>query len=513
MSVFAIVLVSLGYQPAHVSATGGSCTGVQHDDLGGSPGGIQSISYIDCDAQGPFCQYTAGQGGTVATQNCAPTQFSQYASQICGGSSSYTVSSAYSTQTGGTFTCNSSQYIDIGLRVKEQGVTSPTPVAVIGAASSGMYDFGGIYGSKAGEENPLTGTLGCPAGVGYTSIQILKALPNFNSNMFYCYRPAATTGGAEAEFGGIYIRSTNNSHDVTNPFTGAYTCPSGFSASPVFGFKMSGTIFNPGYTLVYCYKPVTAVADGSRDQNDFGGMSSQMGCGGVGHSDTSPPGADDNCPLNLGTPDPLIINNPATSLRTCPSGYSSVNMTLNSLDGVGTEQGEINTSVSYCINADNSPLFIAKNGTTYKVSLVDPSDPAATTVYVTVASGIKALRRFVAAATYNFPDKYTTATGHCSGPSGPSSFYGSININNLYGYSASFARTQFSPILNETAPSSFSVSANSTLAKSGFGSISFNNCPVTPPSPYGSGTGSATYSVTINGSVVDTVMYTWDYAI
>ncbi|MFA6404719.1 MAG: hypothetical protein WCW03_01850 [Candidatus Paceibacterota bacterium] len=118
-----------------------------------------------------------------------------------------------------------------------------------------------------------------------------------------------------------------------------------------------------------------------------------------------------------------------------------------------------------------------------------------------------------------FPDQYATALGYCNGVT--TSFYAKMSINNRYSSEASFSRTSFTkscPTCNlDSAPDNFTVPANTILTKGGFGNITYNNliiCPAVPGDPYGSGIGSATYSVTVNGAVVDpSVIYSWNYAI
>lgn len=141
--------------------------------------------------------------------------------------------------------------------------------------------------------------------------------------------------------------------------------------------------------------------------------------------------------------------------------------------------------------------------TTMTIS-TDPSTPSGSYPIIVVGSS---------EAPYpGFPNQSTMATGHSAGVT--ISFYGTISIKNQYPNTAVFTRTAFSPIYQESAPTSFSIPANTTLAKSGFGNlVYYNSNVVVPGGVYGPGNGSATYSVTVNGVVVDTVTYSWDYPI
>ena len=110
----------------------------------------------------------------------------------------------------------------------------------------------------------------------------------------------------------------------------------------------------------------------------------------------------------------------------------------------------------------------------------------------------------------SFPNQTVTALGYCSG-SLKVSFYGTININNQYSNDVVFTRTNINKIGTEVAPTNFTVPANTIKAVGGFGSIDFSSCLDAVPSTsvYGQGTGSATYSVSVGG----TVIYSWNYAI
>lgn len=159
----------------------------------------------------------------------------------------------------------------------------------------------------------------------------------------------------------------------------------------------------------------------------------------------------------------------------------------------------------------SSPLKIAKNGIKYNVALVDPSHPLATKVHIRLADGItKALRKF-GSIIIDFPDQSADVAGH-EVIRGRSYFYATFNINNTSLYKVDFDRIDFKPVYQESAPKSFSIDPNRILEQGGFGYIDYN-LAVQPGSPYGKGSGYATYSVKIDGVEVDTVTYSWSYNI
>ena len=163
------------------------------------------------------------------------------------------------------------------------------------------------------------------------------------------------------------------------------------------------------------------------------------------------------------------------------------------------------------VTAESSNLRIYKNGIAYKVALVSPTDPDATKALIKLGNGvIMALRKFTDFS-YYFVDKSAQATGSCvSGKT--TTFYSTFNINNPYSSVATFTRTAFNPISLETAPASFTLPSNTTVSKGGFGNLVFSGCVPVPPAQYG-GTGSATYSVSVNGTIVGFVTYSWTYAL
>lgn len=118
-----------------------------------------------------------------------------------------------------------------------------------------------------------------------------------------------------------------------------------------------------------------------------------------------------------------------------------------------------------------------------------------------------------------FPDQSVMALGHCNGVT--TSFYGTISIKNQNSNKVYFRRTSFNPTCptcQDTAPTDFEVDANTTLAKGGFGNLTYSSpgCNIeVPASKYGPGNGSATYSVsfTVGGPAVNTVTYSWNYSI
>lgn len=157
-----------------------------------------------------------------------------------------------------------------------------------------------------------------------------------------------------------------------------------------------------------------------------------------------------------------------------------------------------------------SPLRIARQGVVYGVALVAVSDSNASQARVKLSDGsIKALRRF-SSPVASFPDQSGDAIGHCSG--GSTSFYATMDISNASAVDAVFTRT--SSTGSGTSATSFTVPANSTLSKGGFGNLTYADpgCNVDVPAA-GSTDGSATYSITQSGTVVDTATYYWHYTL
>lgn len=159
-----------------------------------------------------------------------------------------------------------------------------------------------------------------------------------------------------------------------------------------------------------------------------------------------------------------------------------------------------------------SPLRIAKNGTKYRVALVDVSDPLALKVHIRLPNGItKALRKFVQSAPFPVFDDMSADIRGYESPAG-TSFFAEFTINNNSPYTVEFDRIDFRPAYEESAPRSFSIGPNRILKQGGFGSVSYAMQVIQPKAPYGAGYGgSATYSVSVGGSIIDQVTYSWSY--
>jgi len=160
------------------------------------------------------------------------------------------------------------------------------------------------------------------------------------------------------------------------------------------------------------------------------------------------------------------------------------------------------------MNPNLSPLKIAKNGTIYGVSLVDPSDPSATKARIKLISGVvKALRRFTEGKIFN--DQSAFAQGYCSG--NKTKFSATITIKNTSSQNANFIATRHEG--SGGYPQIFIVQANQTVVKGGFGYLEYpaDGCFATPP--LGTEDGSATYEVLDDaGNLLQAeVTYSWWY--
>jgi hypothetical protein len=123
-----------------------------------------------------------------------------------------------------------------------------------------LLDFGGVFGWVDGAQfsNPATGTWACPAG--YTTMRVFGT-STVDHDFYYCYRTHQPDGAPALEFGGM-TGSVDGSWTV-NPFTGAATCPNGFNMTRVYG--RSGI----DWDVSLCHRP----GDASRPQTYwFAGM-------------------------------------------------------------------------------------------------------------------------------------------------------------------------------------------------------------------------------------------------
>lgn len=112
----------------------------------------------------------------------------------------------------------------------------------------GYMDFGGMYGySRIGNYiNPITGAYNCPSG--YTARPIMGTT-NVDYPLYYCYRMHTDGVPADYDFGGIYSLSGTGLRP--NPLTGAASCPSGYTSAQVFG---ENTQICQDYPVYFCYK-------------------------------------------------------------------------------------------------------------------------------------------------------------------------------------------------------------------------------------------------------------------
>ncbi|MCL5782071.1 MAG: hypothetical protein M1459_01795 [Patescibacteria group bacterium] len=324
-----------------------------------------------------------------------------------------------------------------GNKSKIRGILFITAIIITAIASvkstyaANAYDFGGIYTLAAS----------CPSG--YTAQQFKYGSIGFTSDLYYCYRDASASGGTEYEFGGAYIgKSDNGGAEVNvypNPITGSASCPAGYTTTT---YGSSATTWNPVYYFHSCTKDVSAVDDSLRLQNDFGGIYGVYTCdpqstsitdintfckNSSGVSDSSSVG--DTNGTYAGTHNGKSYVNPMTMGYSCPSGYKSSSVwwlrtdskTLNSAEekpnkdwimnicyndlavtstcvDIGLRVQQTGGPVGLCAESGTvtSALRIRKNGITYGLTLVDPSDADATSVIIRLASGvIKAVKKYV----------------------------------------------------------------------------------------------------------------------
>jgi hypothetical protein len=164
-------------------------------------------------------------------------------------------------------------------------------------------DFGGMYGFVEGvqQANPATGASSCPAG--YTATAVLDN-PGFDYAAYYCWRGHLAGQEPVYDFGGMwgYVEG----QPVSNPSTGASSCPAGYTDQRVSGTSGSD------YEMHVCYQPHVAGTTAPL----LGGMYGAVG----GHSS----------------------QNPATGAASCPVGYTAVQV-------LGTSG--IDSPVYYCYHA------------------------------------------------------------------------------------------------------------------------------------------------------------------
>ncbi|MDB5039177.1 MAG: hypothetical protein JWQ35_2705 [Bacteriovoracaceae bacterium] len=114
---------------------------------------------------------------------------------------------------------------------------------------TGLYDFGGMYSTAY--NNPLTGGQSCPTGF-FTST--LLSSSNTDNTLKFCYRVRPPGAAPFVLFGGMYGGYGGSSTAYPNPVTGAYSCPTGYTRTQVYGSAATAT-FNGDMGLSICTKP------------------------------------------------------------------------------------------------------------------------------------------------------------------------------------------------------------------------------------------------------------------
>ena len=172
--------------------------------------------------------------------------FDQYDSvRVSGGTPPYAYAASLGTitQSGSTYTYKAAKPgLDTLTVTDSKGNIAAARITVA------YMDFGGMYGygTSGNFNNPITGTLGCPAG--YKAQQTLGA-PGVDSPLYYCYRIHKKGEPAGYDFGGIYSGSSEGPRK--NPITDASTCPPGYTLNQVLGQSTN----TPDYPVYMCYKP------------------------------------------------------------------------------------------------------------------------------------------------------------------------------------------------------------------------------------------------------------------
>jgi len=133
--------------------------------------------------------------------------------------------------------------------------------------------------------NPLTGAYSCPSG--YTAVKTYGTADR-DYAITYCYRTHVAGTNSAYDFGGMFGSYALNGISQTYPnnITGSGTCPTGFTTSRVSG--LSGV----DYQTNFCHKTGSA-----NPSYEFGGM--------------------------YGYGDGVTYKNPITGSDTCPAGHSA----------------------------------------------------------------------------------------------------------------------------------------------------------------------------------------------
>jgi hypothetical protein len=161
------------------------------------------------------------------------------------------------------------------LRMAEEWTRAADALESKSGAQSTVYqglDFGGMYGAgwvSGGAKsfvNPFTGAASCPAG--YTATKF-AGQANVDYDAFVCTRPANGVAEPIADFGGMFgtIDHREGVRAIVNAFTNESSCPTGFSTFKVLGDDGSDN------DLSYCARPHVA---GTKTPFKFGGLYSRM---------------------------------------------------------------------------------------------------------------------------------------------------------------------------------------------------------------------------------------------
>jgi len=160
------------------------------------------------------------------------------------------------------------------------------------ALAQSYMDFGGMYGYSGEFEangvyvNPYTGADSCPTG--YTAYQIYGTPGPADHQVYFCGRITSVANNTTpvADFGGMW------SFTYGNPLTGGYSCPTGYTQTQVLG------TINVDYGLYYCHR-ATAASPQYRLGGMFGTYATSL--------------------ANLSYPNPLVRK------PDCPAGYIKQN--------------------------------------------------------------------------------------------------------------------------------------------------------------------------------------------
>ncbi|GMU06426.1 hypothetical protein [Corallococcus caeni] len=146
--------------------------------------------------------------------------------------------------------------------------------------------FGGMYGHRDNGNyiNPYTGAMSCPSG--YTSYQVLGQY-NVDHNLYFCGRFADGSTEPVANFAGAFGWHSGGTY--VNPITGGASCPDDFLTTSTLG------TYNLDYEIRYCHRRHVS---GTRDRYRFGGMYGYRNGG--------------------------VYANPITGTTSCPNGFSAV---------------------------------------------------------------------------------------------------------------------------------------------------------------------------------------------